>query len=142
MITLDQFPALNASLNALTAVFLAAGFFFVRNKQINAHRNAMTCALLTSTIFLSCYLYYHFYHGATRFGTPGWPKTIYFTILISHTILAVVVLPLIIAAVYYAIRGQFETHKKFTRWAWPIWMYVSVTGVVIYFLLYQIYPQK
>jgi putative membrane protein len=140
MIDLGYFPGINASLNAITAALLFCGFVFIKNKKVAAHRACMLSAVIVSAIFLGCYLYYHYYHGVTRFTTTGWPRTIYFTILTTHTILAVAVLPLIIAAVYQALRGQFEKHKRITRWAWPIWMYVSVTGVIVYFMLYRWYP--
>jgi uncharacterized membrane protein YozB (DUF420 family) len=142
MPALESFPALNATLNGVTTLLLLAGYGAIKSGRQNLHRALMTLAILTSAVFLGCYLYYHAHHGATRFTAQGWPRYTYFTILISHTILAVVVLPLIIAAVVHAIRGNFEKHKAITRWAWPIWLYVSITGVLIYFMLYQWWPAQ
>jgi putative membrane protein len=140
MIEFNQLPALNASLNAITAGLLFSGFIFIRNKRVAAHRACMLGAVFVSAIFLGCYLYYHFYHGVTRFTTPGWPKMIYFTILITHTILAITILPLIGVALYFAFRRRFDSHKRVTRWLWPMWMYVSITGVIVYFMLYRWFP--
>jgi putative membrane protein len=136
----SDLPALNACLNSLSTVLLTAGFIFIKRKNERAHRNCMIAALVTSTLFLTSYLYYHYHAGRTVFP-ENWFKPIYLVILLTHTVLAVVIVPLIIAAVIQAIRRQFESHKKITRWTWPMWMYVSVTGVVIYLLLYQIFPQ-
>ena len=138
--TLSDLPALNACLNGTSAVLLTAGFIFIKRKNERAHRNCMVAALATSTLFLASYLYYHFHAGRTVFP-ENWFKPIYLVILLTHTVLAVVIVPLIIAAVTQAVRRRFESHKKITRWTWPLWMYVSVTGVVIYLLLYQIFPQ-
>ena len=138
--TLSDLPALNACLNGTSAVLLTAGFIFIKRKNERAHRNCMVAALVTSTLFLASYLYYHFHAGRTVFP-ENWFKPIYLVILLTHTVLAVVIVPLIIAAVTQAVRRRFESHKKITRWTWPLWMYVSVTGVVIYLLLYQIFPQ-
>jgi putative membrane protein len=138
--TLADLPALNACLNGTSAVLLTAGYVFIKRKNEQAHRNCMVAALGTSTLFLASYLYYHFHAGRTVFP-ENWFKPIYLLILLTHTVLAVVIVPLIIAAVVQAIRRRFESHKKIARWTWPMWMYVSVTGVVIYLLLYQIFPQ-
>ena len=139
---LADLPAVNACLNATSALFLAAGYFFIRRKNKIAHRNCMVSAFATSTIFLACYLIYHFNAGATRFKGEGWIRPVYFTILISHTILAVVIVPLVLITLHRAIKERFELHKQIARWTWPIWMYVSVTGVVIYLLLYHLYPSR
>jgi putative membrane protein len=137
---ISDLPALNACLNSLSTVLLTAGFIFIKRKHERAHRNCMIAALVTSTLFLTSYLYYHYHAGRTVFP-ENWFKPIYLVILLTHTVLAVVIVPLIIAAVIQAIRRKFESHKKITRWTWPMWMYVSVTGVLIYLLLYQIFPQ-
>src|SRR5436190_10869140 len=129
---LEFFPPLNASLNAINTVLLLCGFVAIKSGRVTLHRAIMLSAVTVSAIFLGCYLYYHFHHGVTKFTTPGWPRTVYFSILISHTLLAVTVLPLVAAALTFAFRAQFETHKKITRWLWPIWLYVSVTGVLVY----------
>ena len=137
---LSDLPALNACLNGTSTILLTAGYIFIKRKNEKAHRNCMVAALVTSSLFLASYLYYHFHAGRTVFPAH-WFRPIYLVILLTHTVLAVVIVPLIIAAVVQAIRGRFESHKRITRWAWPLWMYVSVTGVVIYMLLYQIFPQ-
>jgi uncharacterized membrane protein YozB (DUF420 family) len=100
----------------------------------------MVTAFVVSTIFLACYLYYHYHHGRTAFTHPGWIRPVYFTILLTHTILAIVMVPMILTTLGRAFRGQFEKHKRIARWTWPIWLYVSVTGVVVYLILYQFYP--
>jgi uncharacterized membrane protein YozB (DUF420 family) len=133
-------PLVNACLNSLSTVFLTAGYVFIKRKHERAHRNCMIAALATSTLFLASYLYYHYHAGRTIFP-DNWFRPIYLGILLTHTVLAVVIVPLVFAAVIQAIRGRFESHRKIARWTWPMWMYVSVTGVLIYLLLYQIFPQ-
>jgi len=141
--TAHDLPAVNASLNGLSAILLAAGFTFIKRGNKIAHRNCMISALASSAAFLACYLTYHFtVKTITRFVNPPEWRPVYLAILISHTILAMVILPLIVATVIFAAKGNFERHKKFARWTWPLWMYVSVTGVVVYLFLYQIFPQK
>ncbi|HEY5041438.1 MAG TPA: DUF420 domain-containing protein [Verrucomicrobiae bacterium] len=144
---IHDLPAVNAMLNGLSAVFLTAGFVFIKRGNKIAHRNCMISAFITSIIFLTCYLIYHGYRywvlhiGPTRFLEPAWFKPIYLTILGTHTILAMVIVPLILITLWRAKMERFEAHKKIARWTWPLWMYVSVTGVIVYFLLYQIFPQ-
>jgi uncharacterized membrane protein YozB (DUF420 family) len=141
--TFHDLPAVNATLNGLSALLLIAGFIFIKRGNKIAHRNCMVSALISSTVFLACYLTYHFtVKTITHFVEPAWFRPYYLTLLISHTILAVVILPLIIITVTFAAKQNFEKHKKFARWTWPLWLYVSITGVVIYLLLYQIFPQK
>jgi putative membrane protein len=141
-------PAINASLNGLSAIFLTCGFIFIRQKKIVAHRNCMISAFCTSVIFLICYVIYHSYRyyvlhiGSTKFVNPEWFRPIYLTILISHTILAIVIVPMILITLSRALREKFDKHKKIARWTWPLWMYVSVTGVIVYWLLYVKFPQK
>ena len=141
-------PAVNATLNGLSAILLSFGFYFIRHGNKNAHRNCMITAFVTSILFLCCYLTYHGYlafalhRGPTRFENPLWFRPIYLTILLTHTVLAIVIVPLVIITLSRALKQRFPQHKKIARWTWPIWMYVSVTGVLIYFLLYQIFPQK
>ena len=139
---LSKLPAVNATLNFLSAVFLSAGYFFIRRKRIIAHRNCMLSAFVTSTIFLVSYIVYHLAAGRTVFREPQWFRPIYLTLLLTHTILAVAIVPLVLITLNRALRERFESHRAIARWTWPIWMYVSVTGVLIYFLLYQIYPQR
>ena len=141
-------PAVNATLNGLSAIFLTLGFIFIKRGDKRAHMRCMITAFCTSVIFLGCYLTYHIYlawvlgRGPTRFVNPAWFKPIYLTILISHTILAATIVPLILMTLWRAKKERFELHKKIARWTWPLWMYVSVTGVVIYLLLYKIFPQN
>jgi len=140
-------PAVNAGLNSLATVLLAAGFVFIKRGNKLAHRNCMIAALVTSTVFLACYLTYHYkmkqvYGEAhTKFVDPAWFRPIYLIILFTHLIGAFAIVPLVLITTTHAFKERFEAHKKIARWTWPIWMYVSVTGVVIYFLLYQIFPQ-
>ena len=146
--TIHDLPAVNATLNGLSAFFLLLGFFFIKRGNKIAHRNCMISAFCTSVIFLGCYLTYHIWlavvlhQGPTRFENPLWFRPIYLTILITHTILAAAIVPLILMTLNRARKQNFEAHKKIARWTWPLWMYVSITGVVIYLLLYQIFPQK
>ena len=131
------FPPINATLNGLTAIFLAIGFRSIKQGRVEQHRRAMLTALATSAVFLTCYLVYHAMHGVTSFPRHDWSRPLYFTVLTTHTFLAVANLPLIYVAVRRAMLGDFEGHKRITRWLWPSWMYVSITGVLVYFMLYQ-----
>jgi putative membrane protein len=140
--SLNFFPTLNAILNATSGILLVAGYLFIRRKNINAHRACMVAALITSTLFLACYLTYHYMVGDTKFIGPDWAKTLYFFILVPHIILAVVMLPFIFMTVFRAFRGQFDRHKKVARWTFPVWLYVSVTGVIVYFMLYHWFPSR
>jgi putative membrane protein len=145
--TLADLPVVNASLNGLSAVFLGAGYCFIRRKNQAAHRKCMLAAFATSTLFLACYLTYHGYlayylhRGPTVFKNPPGFRPIYLAILSTHTVLAMVIVPLALITLSRALRQRFDRHRKIARWTLPLWMYVSVTGVVIYLLLYQIYPQ-
>ena len=139
--TFSDLPAVNASLNGLSATFLIAGYIFIKRRRPVAHRNCMIGALTASVLFLGCYLYYHFHVHRTVFKDPAWFRPIYLTILLTHTILAVAIVPMVIITVTRAAKARFELHKRIARWTWPIWMYVSTTGVLIYFILYQFFPQ-
>jgi putative membrane protein len=139
--TLSDLPAVNAALNTLSTIFLTCGYVFIRRQRQVAHRNCMIGAVISSALFLTCYLIYHYNAGRTVFRDPAWFRPIYLTILLTHTILAVVIVPMVLTTLYRAARRQFDRHKKIARWTWPIWMYVSITGVIIYFLLYHIFPQ-
>jgi putative membrane protein len=145
--TLSDIPALNATLNALVTVLLIAGRRFIKRDRKEAHRNCMVSAVVLSAIFLACYLYYHFQmqrlHGQahTSFRDPAWFRPIYLTLLGTHLLGAVVNLPMVIATVVFAAKGQFDRHLRLACWTWPLWLYVSVTGVLIYLLLYRIFPQ-
>jgi putative membrane protein len=141
--SLHDLPAVNGFLNGLSAVFLGSGYYFIRRQKQIAHRNCMIAAVSTSTLFLASYLTYHFtVKTITHFRDPAWFKPIYMTILLTHTALAATILPLVVITLNRALKGRFDSHKKIARWTWPLWMYVSVTGVIIYLLLYQIFPQK
>jgi uncharacterized membrane protein YozB (DUF420 family) len=133
-------PHLNAILNGTSAVLLFAGYTFIRSRNVAAHRACQVSALIVSLLFLASYLTYHYYHGATRFQGAGLARPIYFTILISHTILAVVIVPLVIVTFYRALRQDFVRHRRIARVTLPLWLYVSVTGVIVYLMLYHIYP--
>jgi putative membrane protein len=137
---ISYLPHLNAVLNSTSAVLLIAGYSFIRNGRITAHRNCQVLALITSSLFLISYLTFHYFHGSTRFPGQGIVRPVYFIILISHTILAVVIVPLILVTLYRAVRMDFARHRRIARWTLPLWLYVSVTGVVVYLMLYQIYP--
>lgn len=139
--TLADFPLVNAGLNATSAVLLTCGWVFIKRENRSAHRNCMIAAFVTSTVFLACYLYYHFHAGRTVFRDPAWFRPIYLAILLTHTVLAVVIVPMILMTLSRAMKERFDAHKRIARWTLPLWLYVSVTGVVIYFLLYQIFPQ-
>jgi uncharacterized membrane protein YozB (DUF420 family) len=130
-------PAVNAALNSLSTVLLGCGYYFIRRRQIARHRLCMTLAFACSCVFLTCYLIYHYNVGSVPFTKQGWVRPVYFTILITHIILAAAIVPLALITLYRAWRQRFEQHRRIARWTWPLWMYVSVTGVVIYLMLYQ-----
>lgn len=133
-------PHLNAILNGTSAVLLSLGYIFIRKGNIAAHRTCQVSALVVSLLFLTSYLTYHFQHGATRFQGQGFVRPLYFVILISHTILAVVIVPLVVITFMRALRADFVRHRRIARVTLPLWLYVSVTGVIVYLMLYQIYP--
>jgi uncharacterized membrane protein YozB (DUF420 family) len=132
-------PALNASLNALSAAFLVAGYLAIRRRRIPVHRFCMVGAFISSTLFLISYVVYHLQVGSVRFQGRGWTRPVYFTLLLSHTVLAAALVPLVLVTLSRALREQFDRHRRIARWTFPIWLYVSITGVVIYFLLYHLY---
>ena len=138
--SISDLPAVNAILNSTSAVLITIGYLFIRQRRITAHRACMVAAFCTSTLFLISYLTYHYYHGSTKFSGQGAIRTLYFAILLSHTILAAVIVPLVLTTLYRAARGQFVSHARIARWTFPIWLYVSVTGVVVYLMLYKLYP--
>ena len=135
------FPALNALLNGTSAVLIGTGYYFIKSGRRKAHKRMMIAAVVTSTLFLISYLYYHVVlrAGVTHFQGKGVWRPVYFSILISHTFLAVVVVPFILVTLYRALKGNFRRHKAIARYTFPIWMYVSVTGVVIFVMLYKIF---
>lgn len=140
--TLYDLPALNASLNATAAVLLVLGFILAKQGRRTAHRNVMIAAVAISTVFLVSYLTYHAQVGTTRFAGAGWSRPVYFSILTTHTILAAAVPFLVVAAIWRAAKGQIDRHRRIVRWAWPAWLYVSVTGVLVYLFLYQWFPSR
>jgi uncharacterized membrane protein YozB (DUF420 family) len=137
VITLHDLPAINASLNATSCVLLLIGYALIRARRIAQHRACMLAALTTSALFLICYIVYHAQVGSVRFPRYGLVRPVYYTILITHVTLAVTVLPLAIITAARGLRGDYRRHKKIARWTFPIWLYVSVTGVLVYVLLYQ-----
>ena len=133
------FPPIDATLNGITAVLLAIGHNFIKRGQVLKHRATMITAFITSCLFLVCYLYYHAHIGSVHFRGQGWSRPVYFSILISHMILATVVVPLVVITLILGLRSKFETHRRVARWTYPIWMYVSVTGVIVYLMLYKLF---
>ncbi|MBX2992756.1 MAG: DUF420 domain-containing protein [Bacteroidetes bacterium] len=140
MMALTDLPLVNALLNTTSTVFLVLGYYYIRRRKKTLHKRAMIAALTTSGLFLASYLIYHYNVGSVRFTEQGTVRMIYFAILISHTILAMVVPPLAIVTLVKALRERFDKHKQIARWTLPIWLYVSATGVAIYLMLYQLYP--
>jgi uncharacterized membrane protein YozB (DUF420 family) len=136
--SVSDLPALNALLNGSCAALLIAGYAFIRARRITAHRACMLLALLTSALFLVSYLTYHYHAGSVRYRGMGWTRPAYFALLITHTVLAAAVVPLALVTAGRALRGQFDRHVRLARWTLPIWLYVSVTGVVIYLMLYGV----
>ena len=134
--TLRDLPTLNACLNSLATLLLIAGWMAVRKGRRDLHRNIMLAALATSAVFLGCYLYYHFHVPTTKYQGQGVLRSVYFFILATHVVLAMVVPPASLVAVWHAFRGRFDRHVRVTRWLWPVWLYVSVTGVIVYLMLY------
>ena len=135
--TVHDLPAINASLNALSGVLLAIGYLLIRARRIQQHRQVMLAAFATSSLFLACYLIYHAQVGSVSFTRQGLVRPIYFTILITHVILAAAVLPLALVTLSRGLQARYPRHRAIARWTLPIWMYVSVTGVLVYVLLYQ-----
>jgi len=133
-------PHLNACLNGTSAILLFTGYTFIRSRNVIAHRACQIAALVVSLLFLASYLTYHYNHGSTRFLGTGLVRPIYFTILTSHTILAIVIVPLVVVTFYRAFRGDFLRHRRIARITLPLWLYVSVTGVIVYLMLYHLYP--
>jgi putative membrane protein len=138
--SIASLPALNACLNGASAVLLTVGYSFIRRHKVMLHRVCMVSAFVCSSAFLASYLYYHARVGVVHFGGHGWVRPVYFGILMTHTILAAVIVPLVLVTLTRALRSQFARHRAIARWTLPLWLYVSVTGVVIYWLLYRVYP--
>jgi uncharacterized membrane protein YozB (DUF420 family) len=136
--TTRDLPALNAVLNSISAILLFAGYRFIRRKNRGAHRACMIAAFATSTLFLASYLTYHYLHGSTKFQGTGPIRTLYLAILLTHTVLAAAIVPLVFVTFSRALRARFDRHRAIARWTLPIWLYVSVTGVIVYLMLYQL----
>lgn len=132
-------PHINGVINTLTSLLLLAGLYFIRQKNVAAHRSAMTSAFALGSIFLVSYVLYHLSNESTPFGGQGWIRPVYYFLLISHIVLSIVVVWFVLRAVYYAYTNQFERHKRVVKWAYPIWLYVSVTGVIVYLLIKPYY---
>jgi len=137
--SVGSLPAVNAALNGTCTVFLLLGFLFIKRRKITPHRLCMVAAFCCSAVFLALYLYFHAHAGVIRFSGQGWIRPVYFAILISHTTLAVVIVPLVLLTLSRALRERFDRHKAVARWTLPLWLYVSITGVIVYWLLYVAY---
>lgn len=133
-------PHLNAALNAASFVLLVAGFYFISRRRVYAHRACMLAALAVSCLFLVSYVVYHAQYGSVRFQGQGFVRPLYFSILISHVTLAAGIVPLVFVTLRRALRGDYLRHRRIARWTYPLWLYVSVTGVVVYLMLYRLYP--
>ena len=142
MIPYDALPAVNAALNGLCAVLLLVGYGFIRRRRITAHRRTMKSAFAVSAIFLASYLTYHAHAGVHRYPGTGAVRTLYLSILATHTVLAAVVVPLVLRTLFLGTRARFVEHRRIARWTLPIWFYVSVTGVVVYLMLYRFPPRS
>jgi uncharacterized membrane protein YozB (DUF420 family) len=136
------FPALNATLNGTSAALLLTGRVLIAKGRMAAHRACMIAAVVVSLLFLGCYLYFHAMVGNIRFLGQGWARPVYFGILISHTTLAAAIVPLAIITLNRGLRARYDKHRAIARWTWPLWMYVSITGVIVYFMLYHWFPHS
>lgn len=137
MIGIADLATVNAGLNATAAILIGSGFYFIKRKNIPAHRWCMIAAMVVSTVFLTSYLIYHYNVGSVRFTKQGWIRNVYFPLLLTHTVLAAVVVPMVLRTVFLAAKGRFGQHMRIARWTFPVWMYVSVTGVIVYLMLYH-----
>ncbi|MGH9496527.1 MAG: DUF420 domain-containing protein [Candidatus Sulfotelmatobacter sp.] len=137
-----DFPALIASLNGLSALFLLVGRKLILRGKLAAHRACMIAAVVCSTLFLACYVYFHAHVGEIRFLGPRFWHVVYLVVLIPHVILAIVIVPMVIVTLARGLLGRYNRHRAIARWTWPLWMYVSVTGVIVYFMLYQWFPHS
>lgn len=140
--TISDLPTLNAILNSISAILLTLGYAFIRQNKRDAHRACMISAFVTSTLFLVSYLFYHYHHGSTPFQGQGIVRYVYFTILMTHTVLAAAIVPMIFLTFIRAFKERFDLHRRIARWTLPFWLYVSVTGVLVYLMLYHLYPAR
>jgi putative membrane protein len=137
MIGISDLATVNAGLNATAAVLIGSGFYFIKQKNIPAHRMCMIAAMVVSALFLTSYLIYHYNVGSVRFTKQGWIRNVYFPLLLTHTVLAASVVPMVLRTVFLAAKGRFRQHVGIARWTFPVWMYVSITGVIVYLMLYH-----
>ena len=137
LISVSQLPAVNAALNSLSAILLVGGYLFIKSRNIKAHKACMLSAFGSSILFLASYLIYHYQVGSVPFKGQGGIRLVYFTILLTHTILATTVVPLALVTLFRAFKERFDAHRRIARWTFPIWLYVSVTGVIVYWMLYR-----
>ena len=136
--TVSDLPALNATLNAICAVLLVIGWMLIKRGRIRQHRAVMIAAFSTSVLFLISYLVYHAQVGSVRFGRTGVIRTVYFTVLLTHTVLAAAIVPMVLVTLSRGLSGRYDPHRRIARWTMPIWLYVSITGVIVYLMLYQL----
>lgn len=134
----SHLPTVNAFLNGIAATLLVFGFVNIKKGRVEKHRKFMLSALAASALFLMSYLIYHAQAGSRPYPNHDWTRPVYFSVLIPHVILAALMVPFIIAAVYYALNARFDRHVRIVRWIWPIWIYVSVSGIIVYLMLYQL----
>ena len=139
MISASDLPLVNALLNSCSAAFLVLGHRFMKKGNIAAHRVCMMTVFFISALFLASYLVYHYQHGSEPFRGEGWIRPVYFSVLLSHTVLAAAIVPLAIVTLRRGLKGSYELHRRIAKWTYPIWLYVSITGVVIYVMLYQVF---
>jgi uncharacterized membrane protein YozB (DUF420 family) len=139
MIDYAQLPALNAILNGTAAVLILTGIYLIKTGRQRAHRAVMISAVVASSLFLTSYLTYHAHAGSKHFPGHGWARDVYLLILLTHTVLAAIVVPLVLVTLTRGLKGRFDRHRPIARWTYPVWLYVSVTGVVIYVMLYHLY---
>ena len=137
----SSLPVLNALLNATGALLLLAGYLFIRRRKVTAHKTCMLTAFAVSSLFLVSYVIYHYHAGSKPFAGQGWIRGVYYPLLISHLTLATLIIPFALTTIYRAWRGQFARHMRIARWTLPLWLYVSVTGVIVYWMLYHLVPQ-
>jgi uncharacterized membrane protein YozB (DUF420 family) len=137
MIAISDLATVNATLNATAAILIGTGFYFIKQKNIRAHKVCMVSAVIVSAVFLTSYLIYHYNVGNVRFTKQGWIRDVYFPLLLTHTVLAAVALPMVLRTLFLATKRRFPNHIRMAKWTFPVWMYVSVTGVVVYLLLYH-----
>jgi len=133
----SDLPSINAALNAVSSVFLLLGYILIKQRQPQKHKKMMIAAVMTSALFLVSYLIYHYSAGSVPYPRHDWTRPVYFAVLIPHVILAAIMVPFIMAALYFALKARFDRHRKIVRWVWPVWMFVSLSGIIVYLMLYR-----